>query len=125
MTPDRRCILLPLSEVFIALPASNDRLVLRRLNKRLSSVKITSTPSKQATRGEIYRYDMTVDAKDKTVRRLLVTGPVGMKMIAQGNLTWHVPADFSARHADVMLLTYSGAGRILQPFRISIKDKAG
>jgi hypothetical protein len=127
---DRRYLLLPNSEVLVALPATNDRLLLRRFNMRelldksgVDYLLVTSVAPTVASRGKAYRYDLTVLAKKGGVKYHVDSGPVGMKISAQGQVTWTVPQNFGEAHSDVILTLSDAAGQeTFHTFRVFVKD---
>ncbi len=129
---DRRYLLLPQAEVLVALPATNDRLLLRKFNVRelleksgVDYLVVTSAAPRQAIRGMIYRYDLTVLSKRGGLRYKVESGPPGMQITPQGRLTWAVPRDFGEANAGVILAVSDAAGQeAFHTFRIAITDKA-
>lgn len=127
---DRRYNLLPNSEVLVALPATNDRLLLRRFNMRelldksgVDYLMVTSVAPTVATRGQAYRYDMSVLAKKGGVKYRVDSGPPGMKISAQGQVTWPVPRTIVESQLDIILTVSDAAGQeTFHTFRLFVKD---
>jgi hypothetical protein len=110
LTYDQRYILLPAAGVLISIPATNDRLVLRRFDLDDLLTKfiqpylfVASSPVTVATRGSTYTYRVVVKTNGPGTKYQLDKAPPGMKVTTDGKITWEVPADFAADEAEVSL----------------------
>ncbi|HUT58449.1 MAG TPA: putative Ig domain-containing protein [Phycisphaerae bacterium] len=128
---DKRIIFIPAAELLIVIPASNDKVHLRRLNvlEELKSSKIDyffvdSSPVTAARAGQTYTYPVKVYARKGGVKYKLESAPDGMKISADGTITWRVPADLAADQTAVILLINDAAGQeVYHSFTIKIVPK--
>jgi hypothetical protein len=110
------------------LPKSNDQLQLYRVDVDQLLEKAdrdylltTSKAPATAAKGTAYTYQVVVKSKKGGVKYKLDSGPKGMKIAADGKLTWDVPADFDEEETDV-IVTISDASEqeIFHSFKIKV-----
>jgi S1-C subfamily serine protease len=94
-TFDKRIYFIPDAKVIIALPKTNRRLVLHRydVDEALEAsgsdyLIVTSSPVTRAVVEEAYSYRLQVKSKRGGVKYRLENGPQGMKIDADGLLSW-------------------------------------
>src|SRR5262249_842521 len=109
LAQDKRLHFIPAGKLVVFVPASNDKLVLRRfdLDEALDKAGIdfllvTSQPPTQAKPGTAVDYQLAVKSKKGGVKYKLESGPPGMKLSAEGRLRWEVPANFADAEANVI-----------------------
>jgi S1-C subfamily serine protease len=127
---DRRIHFIPNARLVVSLPTTNDRLLLYRFDPEqaleqsdIDYLIVTSQPTLVAPKGAAYTYPLTVKAKKGGVKYKLESGPEGMKVAADGQLTWNVPAGFAEPEVDVLLTISDASGQeIFHAFKIAIKD---
>ncbi len=127
---DKRIHFIPNARLVVSLPTTNDRLLLYRFDPEqaleqsdIDYLVVTSQPRPVAQKGAAYTYPLTVKAKKGGVKYKLESGPEGMKVAADGRLTWNVPAGFAEPEVDVLLTISDASGQeIFHTFNIAIKD---
>jgi hypothetical protein len=126
-TPDKRFHLIPDAHLIIAIPKTNDRLILQQVNL-LKSVKdakgdyllVTSSPITSATKNSSYVYQIQVESKRGGAKFSLESGPKGMTISPSGKLTWK--ANTKANEVDVIVKITDASGQeIFHTFRINIQ----
>ncbi len=130
---DKRIHFIPNARLVVSLPTTNDRLLLYRFDPEqaleqsdIDYLVVTSQPRPVAQKGAAYTYPLTVKAKKGGVKYKLESGPEGMKVAADGRLTWNVPAGFAEPEVDVLLTISDASGQeIFHTFKIAIKDSGG
>ena len=98
---DDRLFLVPSARVLVVLSDARDRLVLQRVDVDELLAKsdadyllVTSRPPATVTPGKPFSYAPAVRSNKGKVRLRLEGGPEGMTL-ADGRLTWSVPATFT------------------------------
>ncbi len=116
LTFDKRLLFVPQAKVIVTIPYTNDRIVLHRLDidealekSGIDYLIVTSRPPTEMTPGATISYPIKVKSKQGGVTYNLDAGPKGMKLSADGKLTWKVPADVAGEETIV----------------VTVKDKAG
>jgi hypothetical protein len=130
LSSDRRYLLLPDARVLIALPLSNDRLILRKFDLEgmldssgIDYLLVTSRPPAFAKKGETFTYQLTAKAKKGEPKYRVEAGPKGMTIDAGGKLTWKVPAEGFDVDNDVLIAVSNGAGQeVFQSFRLQVAE---
>ena len=125
---DRHIFLIPDAELLVVLPASNDKLILRRFNlddllakSGVDYLFVASRPVTQAVKGSMYNYAPVVKSKKGGVRLKLDSGPPGMELGSDGRLTWKVPADFADAEALVVVTVTDASGQeVLHTFKVAV-----
>jgi RNA polymerase sigma factor (sigma-70 family) len=109
-TWEKRIHFVPSANVFLTIPATNDRIVVRRIDvdTALKSsgadyLYVTSVPLRRVRRGATYEYQVQVKAKRDNVEYSLDSGPEGMTISPQGRVSWYVPPDFQESKASVIV----------------------
>jgi hypothetical protein len=124
---DQHVLLIPDAQLLVVIPASKDKLLLRRVNvdqllekADVDYLYVQSQPVRRAEKGATYSYAVVVRSKKGGVKMKLESGPAGMKL-ADGKLTWAVPADFADAEADVILSVGDAGGQeIFHTFKIAV-----
>jgi hypothetical protein len=84
---------------------------------------VTSRPP-GAVRGTAYSYKPEVKSKKGGVTVKLDAGPEGMKVAANGTVTWNVPADFAEGSVSVILTISDKSGQeTFHTFSLPVADK--
>ncbi len=125
---DKRFHLIPDARLLVSIPASKDRLVLRRLDLeqalaklRFPFVVITSRPPTAAKKGTLFRYQLQAKVDLGDAHFKLGSGPPGMVIDQKGLLTWPVPADCAETEVEVLIHAKSPSGaETSQSFRIGV-----
>ncbi len=110
---DRRVFFVPAAQVLVFLTPEADAVTLHRLDvdalleKADAYLFVTSIPP-AAVVGKSFDYRLVVKSKKPAAGFKLVSGPPGLKVSAEGRVTWTVPATF-ARTATVAI-TITGEG---------------
>jgi hypothetical protein len=124
---DKRIQFVPAANVLLTLPATNDRIVIRRIDVDAALKKsgvdylfVSSIPVRRALKDTRYTYQISVRSKRKEVTLELDSGPTGMALSKAGLLTWDVPAD--GKDAAVIVSIRDSTGhRIFHSFTINVK----
>jgi hypothetical protein len=130
-TQDKRVLFCPEGKLIAILPRSNDRLVLHRFDIDAALEKadvdylfIVSRPPATAYKGAALDYTLQVKSKKGGVKAKLESGPAGMKISADGKLSWSVPKDFAEPHADVLISIGDASGQeVFHAFKLVVKEK--
>jgi WD40 repeat protein len=128
-TIEKRFHFVPAANLLITIPYTNDRLILRRLDLRMTlerldqnSLFVTSSPRLYGTTGEPLSHQIETFSKAGGVRYKLAQGPDGLTVSPGGKLTWpspKPPADGDPVTAIVTISDSSGQERF-QSLRISV-----
>jgi predicted Zn finger-like uncharacterized protein len=129
---DKRVHWVPDAKLLVTIPATNDRLLLYRFDpdealakSEIDYLYVTSTPVALAVRGDTYVYPVVVKSKKGGVKIKLESGPDGMKVGADGRITWDVPKDFGQTETDVLLTVGDATGQeIFHSFRVAVRNRA-
>jgi hypothetical protein len=130
ITHDKRVHFIPAANLLITIPGTNDKLVLHRFDPEAALEKsdvdyllIRTTPTTTAKRGEMYRYKMAVKSKKGGVKIRLESGPEGMKVSAEGEVTWKVPAMGDEQEVDIILAVTDKSDReVFQSFKVQLRE---
>lgn len=126
-----RCVhLVPRANLIAVVPASRDRLLLYPFDVEEALEKsgakfllVTSQPPASVKRGQALTYQMTGKAKGGGLTFKLESGPTGMTVTPQGQLSWPVPADFAEKEADVIVTARAAGGQeAFHTFTVSVQD---
>jgi hypothetical protein len=120
--------LVPDAKALVILDKTYSKVIVEKfdLDELLAKAKfdyllVTSQPP-DAVRGRPFTYKPAVMTKQGAVKLTLDGGPPGMKL-ANGTLTWNVPADFAQQSVFVILTIADSAGQeILYTFTLPIRD---
>ncbi len=114
-TTDKRFIFVPEAKAIVVIPTTNDRLQIHKFDMEASLEKAgidflfaTSRPP-VAIAGKKFEYSIKVRSKKGGVKLKLDAAPDGMKL-ADGKLTWDVPADW-AEPANVIVTISDASGQ--------------
>jgi hypothetical protein len=126
---DRRIHLIPDAKLLITIPASNDKLILHRLDveKELEKSEqdylfILSGPAESVRKANAYRYQLVVKSRKGGVSYKLESGPKGMEITPDGMVRWDVPADFKETETTVVLSVSDKSGlEVFQTFKLLIE----
>jgi hypothetical protein len=130
LSSDKRYLLLPDARVLIALPLTNDRLILRKFDldalldqSGIDYLLVTSHPPAAVKKGETLTYPITVKSKKGGVKFKLESGPKGMAIDAGGKLTWKVPAEGFDVENDVIIAVSNGGGQeVFHTFKLLVAE---
>jgi hypothetical protein len=130
---DRRVHYIPAANLLVALPVTNDRLILYRfdLDKELKKATadylfVASQPPRHAKKGDTYRYQVEVKSKKGGVKYQLSSGPDGMKVSDTGLVTWKVTADWADFENDVIVNVSDQSGKeAFHSFKITVAGASG
>ena len=128
---DQHFFLVPSARLLVVLAPTRDQLLLYRVDveKMLESsnrdyLVVLSRPPGSVERGGKFAYTPTVKAKKGGVKVKLESGPNGMKVGADGQVTWDVPADFADNQVDVILTVSDAASQErFHNFRLRVQGK--
>lgn len=115
---ENRIFFIPDAHALVTLPASNDRIELRRLNvdealeaSGVDYLVVNSQPPTTAEIGKAYSYAVKVKSKKGGVKFGLDSGPAEMKVAADGKVTWTVPQDLADEKVNVVLNVSDASGQ--------------
>jgi hypothetical protein len=131
LTPDQRVFFIPEAKLVVSVPGSNDRLILHRFDmdreleqSGIDYLLVTSRPVTQAVKGGAYRYALAVKSKKGGVKYRLESGPDGMRISADGRLTWDVPAGFAEAEAGVIVTVSDASGQeVFHTFKVAVRER--
>jgi WD40 repeat protein len=123
---DKRVFLIPQGQLLVTIPATGDKLHLRRfdLDKALDEsgidyLVVTSQPPQGYAPGAKFSYQMVVKSKKGGVKYKLESGPDGMKVSPAGLVSWDVPANVGGE-ADVIVTVGDATGQeVFHTFKLS------
>jgi hypothetical protein len=129
-TYDKRIHFLPQAKLIVTIPASNDQLVLHRLDVDAALEKsgvdylfVTSDAPGSARKGETYNYQVTVKSRKGGLKYRIESGPAGMTVSDGGKVTWRVPAGFPDPDATGILVITDAAGQErFHTFTVAVRD---
>jgi hypothetical protein len=97
LTLDKRLFCRPVEGQIVCIPYSDDRLIVKRFDlasllreSTFDYLLVTSDPPKTVDAGQTYQYEIEVLARTRA-RFDLESGPEGMRVAADGLLTWATP----------------------------------
>jgi hypothetical protein len=108
-TIDKRFHLVPAAHLLITIPASNDRLVLRRLDvdealgRAGDFLAVAALPALAATPGRKLEHQVVARSKKGGLTYAVANGPDGLGMAADGKITWLVPKEFSGKEVQAVV----------------------
>jgi hypothetical protein len=113
-TVEKRFHLIPDASLLITIPASDDRLVLRRLDLKKSLngtgrdyFLITSRTSLHAKAGQMLNHQITGISRAGGLRYTLTQGPDGLAVSPDGRLSWVPPKDGTGSDPVAVVVTVS------------------
>jgi hypothetical protein len=123
---DRHVFLFPDVKLLAALPADRTKLVLLRVDADavrdkagVDYLEVASRPPASVTPGKAFHYTPAVRSKKGKARLRLEGGPPGMKL-ADGQLTWDVPADQFESVTVVLAVTDASGQEVFHTFTLAI-----
>ena len=126
---DKRVHFFPTANLLVNIPATRDRLVLRRLDVIAALEKagidylyVASLPPVTAAPGSNFTYAIAVKSRRGGVRYKLDSGPEGMTLSSDGKLHWSVPAGQpTGRHGVIITIEDASGQTVLHSFNIAIR----
>jgi hypothetical protein len=119
----------PDARLLVVLPKARDRLILHRVDgdelmakAGVDYLMVTSQPPLTAAPGETFRYTPAVRSKKGNARLRLERGPDDMTL-ADGTLTWKVPADASDLVTVVLAVTDASGQEVFHTFTLAVRAK--
>lgn len=116
-TIDKRFHFLPDAHLLVTIPASNDRLVLRRLDLDAAlhqrgdkSLLVTSPASLIAKAGSPFRHKIVVKPDRPGVTFTLSTGPDGLLVAPDGTVTWTPPNSAAGEESKAIVTVADSSG---------------
>lgn len=110
---DRRVHFVPSAKLLVSVPAGNTKLILRKFDPEaaldasgVDYLYVTSRPP-TAVPGKGYEYQIAAKSRKGGLKYKLDDGPDGMRLSADGLVSWTAPFDFSA--AEPVIITVSDA----------------
>jgi hypothetical protein len=117
-TLDKRLHFVPAAQLLITIPPENDRLVLRQLDleNALDRVEgnyliVTSPPIVSATAGQTFEHRIAARSKRGEITCALTSGPDGLKLSSQGQLTWPVPQKLAGEDVTAVISVQDATGQ--------------
>jgi hypothetical protein len=114
---DKSFWLLPTQNVLVQVPRSKDSLLVHDIDIEagfkelgIDRLFVLSAPPAAFSEGEKVNYQLVVDSKNGGLKYSLATGPAGMKIDAQGKLSWSAPLE--AEHGKI-------------PVSVVVRDQSG
>ncbi|MBY0229212.1 MAG: hypothetical protein K2W96_08050, partial [Gemmataceae bacterium] len=115
---DRRIWFVPEAKVLITIPLGKEKLVIRKLDAELGLEKsgvdyllVVSRPPASAKKGAAFTYKAAAKSKKGGVKWELSSGPRGLTVSKDGEVSWKVPADFAGSSAEVVLAASDAGGK--------------
>lgn len=129
VTIDKRFHFIPSANLLITVPASNDRLVLRRLSldegiARSSSpiLAVTSPSELSARRGRPFIHQIQVRSNKGGTTFDLTLGPKGLSVSGDGVLQWQIPLDSERKEYEAIVTVGDASGnQIFHTVRIKVE----
>jgi hypothetical protein len=130
IAPYQRLLFIPTAKLIVAVPETNDCLVLHRFDvdqaigkSGIDHLCATSRAPTRAVRGEDYVYPITVRSNRGPITYRLESGPKGMSITRSGVIVWKVPADLTVPAARVLVTIADGSGQsTLHAFQLRLAD---
>ena len=127
---EQHLFLIPDAKLLVFIPASNDKLVLQRVDieKLLDKADVDylyvqSQPLLNFKAGTDYKYQIVTRSRKGGVKYKLESGPDKMTLSPDGLLSWKVPADFAEAEVNIIITVSDKTGQeIFHTFR---RDLAG
>jgi hypothetical protein len=128
---DQRFFLIPSAKLLAVLPPTQDRLQLYRVDVDALLTKsendflvVLSRPPDTVVQGQTMTYTPKVMSRKGGAKMKLEAGPPGMKVAADGSLSWPVPADCPTGENSIILTFSDASGQeIFQTFKLTVKAK--
>lgn len=130
LTPDKRFHFVPSAKLLVMIPASNDQLLLRRVDvdealekSGIDYLFVTSQAPTAARKGTTLDYQLVVRSKKGGLTYKVESGPAGLRVSATGQVTWKVPADCAEVETDVIIVVRdASAQERFHTFTLAVQD---
>jgi len=113
----------PENNLIITMPATADKLILRRFNitevlrtSKVDYLIVTTTPKAIYTPGKAYQYQIGVESKRGGVKYQLDAAPAGMKVSTTGLISWKPSATQKGDEVIIVSITDDSGQRIFQSY---------
>ena len=127
-TIDKRVIYIPQADQVITIPFTNDQLLVSPFNLRnalraadKSFLFVSSIPPQSCQRGRQLRYSIEVASSADDVTLELSAAPEGMKMTAEGKITWAVSEDLEEELVIVIISISTPDDSVFHTLRLQVK----
>jgi hypothetical protein len=127
---EKRIHYYPRGGLLVTLGAANDRLVLRRvdlaeqLEKAGGDYLVVVSRPPAAKAGEAFSYKLDVRSKKGGVKVKLESGPPGLAVTPEGQVTWAVPAKPENPEPEVLVTVSDSSGQeTFHGFRIEVAER--
>jgi len=117
-TLDKRFHFVPAAHLLITIPPENDRLVLRRLDLEEALNRaggnylvVTSPPMVGAMAGQTFEHRIVARSKQGGITCALTSGPDGLKLSSQGQVTWPVPQKLNGEDVTAFISVTDATGQ--------------
>jgi hypothetical protein len=125
---DKRIHLVPAAKVVVTIPPTDNKLIVYRFDIEQTLEKsdvdflvVTSQPPPTARKGQLYQYQLVVKSKKGGVKYKLESGPKGMGIDGNGQLSWQVPADNPEGQSDIIITVSDATGQeLFHTFKIGV-----
>jgi hypothetical protein len=122
----------PEAKAIVQLPASNDYLLVHRVDidallekAEIDYLFVRSRPPRTASPGETLKYQMQVKSKRGGAKCTLASGPEGMQVSPEGLVSWKVPADFSSAQVRVIVSVKDDSNQeVFHSFSVALPEAA-
>jgi hypothetical protein len=129
LTIDKRFHLVPAAQLLVTIPASNDRLVLRRLdldsalNRAGGEYLLTAAlPLLVATPGHDLEHQVIVKSRKGGVTYALANGPDGLSVTPAGKIVWPVPRELASQDVKAVVSVGDASDReVFLTLRIHVR----
>ena len=114
---DKRIYYYPRAGLLMTLGGEQDRLILRRvklvdeLEKSGADYLVALSQPPPATVDALFSYKLDIHAKKGGVQVTLDSGPDGLSVTPDGEVSWSVPANFEAREVNVVVTLRDASGQ--------------
>jgi hypothetical protein len=123
--------LIPRAKLLITVNPARDKLTLSPLDldqamdeAGIDFLLVTSSPPGTFCPGHEFKYPIRTRSKAGRPKYTLESGPEGMKVAADGTVTWKVPADFAEKDLNIIVGIRDSAGKeAFHNFRLLKSDK--
>ena len=126
-TLDKRYHLLTRSNVLITIPEQNDRLVLYHFDllealksSNVDYLFVSSNPPRSAFKDRLLTYKIGVESKAGALKYTLDSGPKGMQLSADGELTW-TPHDEDGDVGVIVRISDKSGQEIFHSFNVRVR----
>jgi S1-C subfamily serine protease len=124
---DKHIYFIPDAHVIVAIPETNDRLILRQFDLQqalktagIDYLFVASSPVTTVAPQSFYTYQIQIESKREGVKFSLEKGPAGMQITPAGKLTWTAGA---AENKEIVIIRITDASgqEIFHTFTINVK----